>query len=327
MIGKPNTGLHQMFTFMNTARLGTAIQGLASCELAYQNAVPFAKERLAMRSISGAKYPDQVADPIIVHPDVRRMLLTQRCLAEGARAMCYDVSLMADEMLEATTYEEQKRLDSELGLFTPIIKGFLTECGLEAAKDGMQVWGGAGFTKDPGMEQIYRDARISTIYEGTTGIQALDLLGRKVLMNKGKYLRNFTKQIIQYSFKVGFSGPNASKLRSMAFQTAKHALNWNYLAMRLMVAASKDKEVVGASSYDFLMYSGYSSMAYQWLRMADVAMTKQKDATNDADRQFYSSKIQLAEFYFDRILPRTKALSSTILSTPKTLMQMKEDAF
>lgn len=166
MIGQPNTGLHQMFTFMNTARLGTAIQGLATAELSYQNSLPFARERLAMRSLKGPRYPDKPADPIIVHPDVRRMLLTQKCFAEGtvfvavhlpppqhaltvarvtgARAMCYDVSLMADAMLNAKTLEEQKRLDSELGLFTPIIKGFLTEAGVESAKDGMQVWGGAG---------------------------------------------------------------------------------------------------------------------------------------------------------------------------------------
>merc|ERR1711991_258472 len=230
-------------------------------------------------------------------------------------------------MLNAKTLKEQKKLDSELGLFTPILKGFLTEVGLEAAKDGMQVWGGAGFTKDPGMEQIYRDARISTIYEGTTGIQALDLLGRKVLMNKGKYLRNFTQEIIKYAWNAGVSGPNASKLRSMAFQTAKAAVNWNYLALRLMVSASRDKEVVGASSYDFLMYSGYASMGYQWLRMANVALDKQKEATNDADREFFKTKVELAEFYFDRIFPRTKTLHKTILSSPKTLMQTKEDNF
>lgn len=327
LIGQPNTGLHQMFTFMNTARLGTAIQGLATCELAYQNALPFAKERLAMRSLTGAKFPDKPADPIIVHPDVRRMLMTQKCLAEGARSMCYDVALMADAMLSAKTMEEQKRLDSELGLFTPIVKGFLTEMGLEAAKDGMQVWGGAGFTKDPGMEQIYRDARISTIYEGTTGVQALDLLGRKVLLNRGKHLWKFTSQITKYAFECGVSSPNASKLRGMAYETAKRAQQWNYLTARLLVSAASNKEVVGSASYDYLMFGGYTSMAYHWLRMANVALTKLKDAKTDSEKDFYKTKFQTAQFFFDRILPRVKTHATTALASPKTVMQVKTENF
>ncbi len=276
LIGPEHTGLHAMFTFMNTARIGTAIQGLATCELAYQNSLPFAKERLAMRSLKGPKFPEKPADPIIVHPDVRRMLLTQKCLAEGARAMCYDVSLKADAMLAATSGEEQKRLDSELGLFTPIVKGFLTEMGLEASKEAMQVWGGAGFTRDAGVEQIYRDARISTLYEGTTGIQALDLLGRKILLNRGKHLRKFCKEILANSVHAGFKSPNKAKLAGMAFATGRRALQWQYLAGRVMVGAVLDKEVVGAASVDFLMYSGYTYMAHMWLRMADVALTKAK---------------------------------------------------
>jgi hypothetical protein len=179
-------------------------------------------------------------------------------------------------MLAATTKEEQKRLDSELGLFTPIIKGFLTEAGVEAAKDAMQVWGGAGFTRDPGVEQIYRDARISTLYEGTTGIQALDLLGRKVLLNRGKHLRRLCSEILRHAFDTGARSPNAAKLRGMAWATGRRALQWNLMSLRLMVRATRDKEVVGAASVDFLMYSGYCYMAHMWLRMADVALTKAK---------------------------------------------------
>jgi Acetyl-CoA dehydrogenase C-terminal like/Acyl-CoA dehydrogenase, C-terminal domain len=281
-----------------------------------------------MRSLSGPKFPDKPADPIIVHPDVRRMLLTQKCFAEGARAMCYDVAMRADEMLNAKTVEAQKKFDAELGLFTPIAKGFLTELGLEAAKDGMQIWGGAGFTRDPGMEQIYRDARISTVYEGTTGVQALDLLGRKILLNKGVFLRRFTGDILKYSMEAGVKGPNASKLRWMALQTARHAVEWNYLAARLMLNASSNKEVVGASSVDFLMYSGYSSMAYQWLRMANVALDKLRDAkVSGSDAAFYRGKLETAQFYFERILPRTRSLKKTILASPKALMQVDSDRF
>ncbi len=197
LIGPENKGLNCMFTFMNTARIGTAIQGLGSAELGFQGSLAYAKERLAMRSLSGPKNPDGIADPIIVHPDVRRMLLTQKVVAEGARALIYLAGQQVDVVHSGKTEEERKHADALLGFLTPpIAKAFLTEIGYESANLGMQVFGGHGFiTEWGGMEQNVRDSRIGMIYEGTTGIQALDLLGRKVLMTQGEALKVFTKQV------------------------------------------------------------------------------------------------------------------------------------
>ncbi|MGJ3255920.1 MAG: acyl-CoA dehydrogenase family protein, partial [Alcanivorax sp.] len=192
LIGPENKGLNCMFTFMNTARLGTAIQGVAHAEVALQGGLSYAKERLAMRSLSGPKNPDGPADPIIVHPDVRRMLLTSKSFAEGGRALVYLCSQLGDKVKLAGSEEERKEADQLMAFLTPIAKAFLTEAGLESANHGVQIYGGHGFIREWGMEQNVRDARISTLYEGTTGIQALDLLGRKVLPTQGAYLRAFT---------------------------------------------------------------------------------------------------------------------------------------
>jgi alkylation response protein AidB-like acyl-CoA dehydrogenase len=192
LIGEPNRGLNLMFTFMNTARIGTAIQGLAHAELSYQGALEYAKERLAMRSLTGPKNPDGPADPIIVHPDVRRMLLTQKAIAEGSRALLYYLAQLGD-IVDRGDEERGKEADDLMALLTPIAKAFVTEAGYEAANHGVQVYGGHGFIREWGMEQIVRDARIAMLYEGTTGIQALDLLGRKVLGSGGKLLMGFTE--------------------------------------------------------------------------------------------------------------------------------------
>jgi len=194
LIGEPNRGLNAMFTFMNTARIGTAAQGLAHAELSFQGALSYARERLAMRSLTGPKNPDGPADPIIVHPDVRRMLLTQKAFAEGSRALLYFLAQQGD-IVAAGTEEQAKAADDLMSLLTPIGKAFMTEVGSEAANLGVQVFGGHGFIREWGMEQIVRDARIATIYEGTTGIQALDLIGRKVLGSGGKLLVGFTDMI------------------------------------------------------------------------------------------------------------------------------------
>jgi len=195
LIGEPHKGLSYMFTFMNIARIGTAIQGLGSAELAFQGSLEYSKDRLAMRSLSGPKNPDGAADPIIVHPDVRRMLMTQKALAEGGRAMIYYAAQQADIATRSGDEDARKEADELLGFLTPIAKAFLTETGIEASNQGMQVLGGHGYISEWGMEQIVRDARIGAIYEGTTGIQALDLLGRKVLMSQGESLKRFTKKV------------------------------------------------------------------------------------------------------------------------------------
>ena len=198
LIGAPNKGLNCMFTFMNTARLGTGMQGLAHAEIANQGALAYARDRLQMRSLTGPKNPDGPADPIIVHPDVRRMLLTIKSFAEGSRALTYYTAKLVDKVHNAADEEERKAADAMLGFLTPIIKAFMTETGYEAANHGVQCYGGHGFISEWGMEQNVRDCRIALLYEGTTGIQALDLLGRKVLMSQGEALKGFTKVVHKF---------------------------------------------------------------------------------------------------------------------------------
>ena len=252
LIGEVNKGLHAMFTFMNTARIGTAVQGLAHAELSFQGALPYAKDRMSMRALSGKKDPDKVADAIIHHADVRRMLLTQKAFAEGGRAMIYHAAQLADKMTDAMLQGDQAKFeeyDDKLGFYTPILKGFLTEMGLESANLGMQVFGGHGYIKEHGMEQIARDARIATLYEGTTGIQALDLIGRKVLLSsKGKVVREYTAEILK------FCGQHARNkyMRRFAWDLTKICAQWNALTVRIMLAARKDREIVSSAFCGFL---------------------------------------------------------------------------
>ena len=326
LIGPENKGLECMFTFMNTARIGTSIQGLAHAELSYQGALTYAKERKSMRALSGKKEPDAIADSLIHHGDVRRMLLKQKAIAEGGRAMIYFAAQYADKMIsaaQADNDEEYQKWDDELGFLTPILKGFLTEKGLEVANDGMQVFGGHGYIKEHGMEQIVRDARISTLYEGTTGIQALDLLGRKVLLlTKGKCVRDFSKKLVDF----GTKNLRDPKLRPFAWKLLKIAAEWNYLTTRIMLVAAKDRDIVSTASYDFLMYSGYAMMAYFWALQAGVAKDKLENGGNEP-AEFYQAKLATAEFYFDRMLPSAKAHADAALKPTKSTMQLKPEHF
>ena len=266
LIGEPNQGLAAMFTYMNVARIGTASQGAAAAERSYQGAAKYARERLAMRSISGVKNPDGPADAIIEHPDVRRMLLTQRVIAEGGRAMVTYASQFADVYRGGNSQQERDAAEIRLGFCTPILKGFITELGVEAANHGVQVFGGHGYIKEWGMEQILRDSRIATLYEGTTGIQALDLVGRKVLMDKFKQLNVFTGEMLSFAaqFLPWKKSPQAKQMRKQAWTITKLAIKWRYLAYRMAMRAKKNPDNVGASSVDFLMYSGYAYMAFMW---------------------------------------------------------------
>ena len=326
LIGPENKGLECMFTFMNTARLGTAMQGIAHAELSYQGALPYAKERKSMRALSGKKQPDEIADSLIHHGDVRRMLLKQKAIAEGGRATIYFAAQYADNMISGILEDDMKKYehwDSELGFFTPILKGFLTEKGLEVANDGMQVFGGHGYIKEHGMEQIVRDARISTLYEGTTGIQALDLLGRKVLLStKGKCVRDFSKKLVDF----GTKNLRDPKLRPFAWKLLKIAAEWNYLTTRIMLVAAKDRDMVSTASYDFLMYSGYAMMAYFWALQAGVAKDKLENGGAEP-AEFYKAKLATAEFYFERMLPSAKGHAEAALKPTKSTMQLKEEHF
>jgi len=327
LIGELNKGLEYMFTFMNTARIGTAMQGVSSSELAYQISLPYAKERLSMRSLSGIKAPDKVADPIIVHPDVRRMLLTQKAISEGGRAMIYYAGMIVDKLEQAKDDKEKAKYDDQLGFLTPILKAFLTELGCESANLGIQVFGGHGYIKEWGLEQIVRDARISTLYEGTTGIQGLDLLGRKILMQRGRSLKAFSKEILGFCKDHSMISDNEHKRRMNKFiwPLSKAVVNWQQYSLRLALKARKDRDIVGSASVDYLMYSGYVTMAYMWAMMAQKANERISEKPDNIE--FYRAKVRTAEFYFERIFPRIKTLSQTMMADPKSVMRLDEDYF
>ncbi|KRO94989.1 MAG: acyl-CoA dehydrogenase C-terminal domain-containing protein [Proteobacteria bacterium] len=327
LIGKPHDGLNAMFTYMNVARIGTASQGVSAAERSYQGASAYARDRLAMRSISGVKNPEGPADAIIEHPDVRRMLLTQRAIAEGGRAMVTYASQFADVYRAGKTEAAKKTAEDRLGFCTPILKGFITELGVEAANHGVQVFGGHGYIKEWGMEQILRDSRIATLYEGTTGIQALDLVGRKVLLDKLKQLNVFTGEML--SFAKGFmpwtaAGKN-KVVRNQAWQVAKLAIRWRLLAYRLGAGAKKNPDSVGAGSVDFLMFSGYAYMAYMFARMSSVAAAKL--TAGEGDTQFLTNKLHTAEFFFQRILPRADTHAKTMKASTDSVMAMPTEYF
>jgi len=319
LLGEENRGLDIMFKLMNTARLGTAMQGLAMCEPSLQGAVSYARERLAMRSLTGPKNPTGPADPIIVHPDVRRMLMTQKAFTEGSRAFVYWLAQLVDH--EKYGNEEQKKVAGELlGLLTPISKGFCTEVSVEVTNIGIQVFGGHGFIAEHGMEQIVRDTRIATIWEGTTGIQALDLIGRKVMGSGGQLLSNFTRLIHKYC------QANQDNVSLQQYIEPLAALNkeWGEVTMKVGERAMENPEEVGAASVDFLMYSGYIILGYMWLQMAAVAEHKIAGGATDP---IYATKIRTAQFYFQRILPRTGMHKIAMLSGAANLMGIAADEF
>ncbi len=321
LIGPPNKGLNCMFTFMNLARIGTAMQGLAHAELAFQGALPYARERLQMRSLSGKKAPDKPADPIIVHPDVRRMLLTMKAFSEGGRALMYFCSQQGDIASRSPDEDARKQADALLSLLTPIAKGFLTETGVEAAYHGMQVYGGHGYIAEWGMEQNLRDARISTLYEGTTGIQALDLIGRKVLGTQGETLKAFTR--IMHRFCKANADNEA--IAELVGELAQLNKEWGEATMKLGMAGMQNPEEVGAAAVDYLMYAGYIVLAYFWADMARVAAERLDQGTSE--EAFYRGKLQTARFYYKRILPRTRSHLAAMEAGRDSLMDIAEAEF
>lgn len=318
LLGELNQGLAHMFTFMNTARLGTAVQGLAHGQLSYQGALSYARERLQMRSLSGPKNPEGDADPIIVHPDVRRMLLTQKAFAEGGRAFLYYLGQVSD-LVDCGSGEDAARAENLMALLTPIAKAFITETGYESANLGMQVYGGHGFIREWGMEQIVRDARISMLYEGTTGIQALDLIGRKVLGSGGKLLEDFTKEVLEFCASNAQSEAVGSYLNTLT----EGVNEWLSVTGKIGVLAMENPEEIGAAAVDYLMYSGYITLGYFWAKMAVLAEQKLAEGEDD----FYRAKLHTARFYFERLYPRTETLRNTMLSGAGNLMDIEQDDF
>ena len=321
LLGEPNQGLQAMFTFMNTARIGTALQGIAHMELGYQKSLAYAKDRLQMRSVTGPKNPDGPADPIIVHPDVRRMLLTQKALSEGGRMMVAYTGKLVD-VIECTTDEvEKKSAEDMLSFMTPIAKAFLTETGFESANLALQCFGGHGYIKEWGVEQNVRDARIGMLYEGTTGIQALDFIGRKVLGSGGVLLQNFTREIHH------FCKANAEVAELQEFIEPLQALNkkWGELTLHIGTKAMENADEAGAASVDYLMFSGYSCLAYFWAKAAFKAQAAL--AAENSEGEFYEAKLKTARFYYQRILPRTSTCEAAILSGADNVMSLEVEAF
>ncbi len=317
LIGEPNKGLAAMFTMMNTARLAVGLQGLGLADRAYQNALRYARERLQMRALGGPKFPDRPADPIIVHPDVRRMLLTQKALVEGGRLLGYHAASLVDVVGHADDAAERERADALLGFLTPIAKACLTEWGVECTYHALQCFGGHGYIHEHGMEQLARDARITTLYEGTTGIQALDLMGRKTMQLQGAGLRVFLGMVAEFC--AAHEGDEA--LREFVAPLQAKAAEWQALTLAIGERAAADAEEVGAAAWDYLFYSGYVALAYWWARSVAAA-----DASSQP-QAFKDAKRETARFYFARILPRTLAHKAAIDSGAAPLMRIDAGRF
>ncbi|GGO84288.1 acyl-CoA dehydrogenase [Marinobacterium nitratireducens] len=318
LIGPPNKGMNCMFTFINESRLGVAQQGQGHTEASFQGALRYARERLQMRAPKRT-HPDRPADPIIAHPDVRRMLLTQKAFAEGGRLLNAYCARQIDLAHLSDDPEVRRTAGQRLALLTPIAKGFLTEAAQEAASLGIQVLGGHGFIREWGMEQIARDARITAIYEGTNGIQGIDLLGRKVLDADGGLLEAFTGEIEAFcdaqQHRLGeFIGPLRLQVRQ-----------WLTLSRQIGDAVRQDPDEVGAAAVDFLMYSGYTVLAYLWALSAVTAQAHLDEGCDDTG--FYRAKLQTARFYFQRLLPRTLSLVASVNAGAQSLMAMDEADF
>ena len=318
LVGQPHKGLAAMFVMMNAARLGVGNQSLGLTEVAYQNAAAYAKDRLQMRALSGPKAPDKPADPIIVHPDVRKMLLTARAYGEGARALLTYTALQLDVLLGTDDAETRQDADDVVSLLTPIVKAFVTDNGWLATSACQQVFGGHGYIHEWGMEQFVRDARINMIYEGTNTIQSLDLLGRKVLGDNGKKLKKFGKLIADFVEDQGTDEAMQEFINPLADLGDKVTK----LSTELGMKAFGNADEVGAAAVDYLRVVGHLSFAYFWARMARVALDKQ--ASGDA---FYTAKLHTARFYFAKLLPETAGLIRTARAGLAPLMAMDAALF
>ena len=320
LLGKPHNGLAAMFTMMNSARLDVAFEGLGLAELSRQGAVEYARERLQMRAPSGAVYPDKSADPIIVHPDVRRMLLTQKALVEGCRMLGYFTAMQLDIALHGEG-EAQQKADQLVALLTPICKGFFTERGSEVADLGVQCFGGHGYIREHGMEQIVRDVRITRIYEGTNGIQAIDLMRRKVIGSDRRLLDMLLDEINAFC-KENAQHATAADLVDSAGEIAGE---WLALTNKLIEGGRLDPALPMSAAFEYLEYSGYACLAWCWARMAVAAADML--AAGQGDAVFLQAKLDTARFYMARVLPRTESLKISMLAGPETLSALSDEQF
>jgi alkylation response protein AidB-like acyl-CoA dehydrogenase len=318
LLGEPNKGLNAMFVMMNAARLGVGMQSLGLAEVAYQNSLAYAKDRLQSRSLSGPKLKDKPADPIIVHPDVRRMLLTQKAHIEAARAFSYFIALHIDRELSHPDPKVREQSADLVALLTPIIKAFITDNTFESTNLAMQVFGGHGYIAEWGMEQYVRDARINMIYEGTNTVQSLDLLGRKVLGDGGKKLMAFGKLVQNFIVAQG----DKPEMKEFVEPLADIGDKVQKLTAEIGGKAMKNPEEVGAAAVPYLRVVGHLVYAYFWARMARVALDKK-----DSGDGFYTAKLATARFYFAKLLPETAALIRQARAGAEPLMALDAALF
>ncbi|EPJ43770.1 MAG: acyl-CoA dehydrogenase [Osedax symbiont Rs2] len=319
LVGELHKGMQAMFSMMNRARLAVGVQGLGLSEAAYQAATAYAKERLQGRSLSGAKYPEQAADPIIVHPDVRKMLLTMRANTQGCRAFGAWVAQEYDYSIEHADAKRRQRADDFVQLCTPIVKSLFTDLGFESTNLGMQVLGGHGFIRESGLEQYVRDCRITQIYEGTNGIQALDLIGRKLPYKAGRYLRSFFHPVDEH-IQANIADPEQLEFIQ---PLAKAFARLQQASAKLAQLGLSDPEQAAAVATEYLRLFGLVALAFMWSRTAQVALTK---ADDDASG-FYAAKLITARFFMQKILPQSSALYASIMAGGGLLMALEEDQF
>jgi 3-(methylsulfanyl)propanoyl-CoA dehydrogenase len=321
LVGEPNKGMRAMFVMMNSERLSCGTQGLGVGEAAYQNAVAYTKERIQGRSVAGAKHPEKPADPIIVHPDVRRALMTMRANNEGCRALGVWVANALDRAERATDHVERAEAQDFIALMTPIVKALFTDLGFESANLALQTFGGHGYIVDNGMEQLVRDARITMIYEGTNGVQALDLVGRKLPANMGRSLRRFFHPVSEF-----IEAHSADAAVGPLVQGYAKAFGALQLATAFIAQKSQgDPEEAAAAASDYLRLFGIVALGFMWVRMAKIAADKLPAAGEDA--AFYRAKRTTANFYIERILPQAGALLTAIKAGKASMMGLEESAF
>ena len=319
LVGQPHRGMQAMFTMMNDARLGVGMQGLGIAEIAYQAAGAYAKERLQGRSITGTKQPNKPADPLIVHPDIRRILLTMRSFTEGARALTCWLARNLDFRDKAETNEGRQAADDFVQLMTPIVKAFLTDYGFEVTNMGLQIHGGHGYIRETGVEQYVRDARITQIYEGANGIQALDLVGRKLPAHTGRYLRSFFHPVQSWIEEQSVN----TELQPFVLPVAKAFGRLQLATGHIAQAGLGNPDEGGAAASEYLRLFGLVALGYLWARMAQISIEKQ----GGDDNAFYAAKIITARFFMERVLPQTGALFAAIMSGSNTIMEFPDDTF
>jgi acyl-CoA dehydrogenase len=322
LVGEPNRGLNAMFTMMNGARLGVGVQGLAQSEVAYQNAAAYAKERLQGRSLSGAKFPDKHADPIIVHPDVRRTLLNIRSFNEAGRAFVIWTALQADISHRAEDAGARRTADDHMGLMTPVIKGVLTDVGFANTVMAQQVFGGHGYIRESGMEQFVRDARIAMIYEGANGIQALDLVGRKLARDGGRAMMAFFGEVRSFLDEHAADASVQPYLAPLgrSFAHLQQATTW------FMHNALSNPDNAGAGATDYMHLFGLIALGYMWGKMVVAAQQKLAAGANGASRRL-EAKLAIARFFMERTLPETATHLARIEAGAATMMALPAEAF